>query len=216
MVSHYDQEFRLWFITLLGNTAYGASVDAREEIADGLTESYKENENRVYHSHRHIIEMLDFIETSTKYGNADLIYAWFYHDCVYGTGTGDDEKLSAERFAADAKILKFPEWMTERICHYIMMTKHGSSLPELWNERLIADCDLWILASPFKRFKEYDEEIRMEYLDIKDEVFNRERLKFLQGMLEREAIYHSNEFRIPYEAKARINIKKIIKDKYTG
>ena len=74
------------------------------------------------------------------------------------------------------------------------------------------DIDLAILGQEQDIFKEYEDNIRKEYIYVPKEIFNPKRSEILQSFLDRKSIYLTDYFKDKYEEIARDNLKKSIKD----
>ncbi|MGH9937527.1 MAG: HD domain-containing protein, partial [Blastocatellia bacterium] len=68
------------------------------------------------------------------------------------------------------------------------------------------DLDTSILGAPEEIYREYGRAIRKEYSWVPRPMYRRGRRKVLNGFLEREHIYHTEEIRAAYELQARLNI----------
>lgn len=86
------------------------------------------------------------------------------------------------------------------------MTKHHalSSTPE---EMLMLDCDLSILGTITRDYKEYACAIRQEYSVVDDTIYRQKRSQILQSFLERSSIFQTPLFHQKFEIQARKNIQ---------
>jgi predicted metal-dependent HD superfamily phosphohydrolase len=94
--------------------------------------------------------------------------------------------------------------------HLILATRHDGS-PPAGDAALLVDVDLAILGSPAERFDEYEQQVRQEYSWVPGFVFKRKRAEILEGFLRRPALYHTEHFRSRYEAVARANLTRSIR-----
>ena len=92
----------------------------------------------------------------------------------------------------------------------ILATKHD--VPPLNHDaRFLVDIDLASLGYPEREFNKNTARIRAEYNWVSKETFNRERAKLLQSFLDRPSIYLTEFFHNKYEAQARKNLARAIK-----
>jgi predicted metal-dependent HD superfamily phosphohydrolase len=71
---------------------------------------------------------------------------------------------------------------------------------------LLLDVDLSILGRAPSLFDSYDRAIRAEYQFVPDKQYREARTCILSGFLNREFIYHTDDFRRQYEQQARANL----------
>jgi len=203
-----DSEFNFdrWEQLVLRTT--GAACNRK--IFDSLYAAYSEP-HRAYHNCRHISDCLHALDESDRDGvnlNEVELALWF-HDVVYDTRAGDNEAKSAQ-WAKDSleELNCRPESVT-RVVQNIIATSHQSD-PVAPNEQLTVDIDLSILGQPQARYDEFEASIRLEYEWVPTDVFNATRRTILEGFLQRERIYSTEEFASRYEARARANLVRAI------
>ncbi|NHN24532.1 hypothetical protein FIA58_002485 [Flavobacterium jejuense] len=164
---------------------------------------------RRYHNLTHIEAMIDSFTSYKEYLEHpnEVLYAIFYHDIIYKTTRKDNELKSAE-YAL--KIL--PEnIILDKILVYDMICatqlhQHNSIQDVNW----LIDFDLKILASDWKEYQMYCQQIRKEYNIYPDLLYKPGRKKALEHFLENDFIFQTEAFRTQYEDKARENIKQEI------
>ena len=133
-------------------------------------------------------------------------FAIFYHDIVYDVSRNDNEEKSALRCEKRLNYLGVSTKLKNQITQLIRETKtHKASSA---TNALFLDADLAILGSDWKRYKEYLQNVRKEYLIYNDDVYNLGRKKVLKQFLKQERIYISEYFYERYEQQARKNIEQ--------
>ncbi len=169
--------------------------------------------HRFYHNLTHIdhcLRELSSVKSFAKdYDSLEL--AIWYHDAVYETRKDDNEEKSAELAKEICEKNNFTDDFTTRIYKLILSTKHCGE-PNDPDEKIMLDIDLAILGQEQDIFKEYEDNIRKEYIYVPKEIFNPKRSEILQSFLDRKSIYLTDYFKDKYEEIARDNIKKSIKD----
>jgi len=168
--------------------------------------------HRFYHNLTHIdhcLRELSSIKSSAKdYDSLEL--AIWYHDAVYETRRDDNEKKSAELAKEICEINNFTDDFTTRVYQLILSTKHCGE-PSDPDTKILLDVDLSILGQEEDIFKEYEDNIRKEYIWVPSDIFKAERKKILQSFLDRKSIYLTDYFKDKYEIIARDNLKKSIR-----
>jgi predicted metal-dependent HD superfamily phosphohydrolase len=96
-----------------------------------------------------------------------------------------------------------------------MATRH-SVLPQTPDENLLVDVDLSILGSAPARFAEYEAQVRAEYDWIPAAQFRARRAAILEGFLRRATLYRTEHFQRLYEAQARQNLEKSLREMRRG
>lgn len=183
----------------------GANPDP--EIFHLLDTLYSEP-TRFYHDKSHISECLtQFQKYRAKAENAaEIEIAIWFHDAIYDTKTGDNEEKSAELAEERLSLVKVKPEVIGRVVDMILATKTHQVTTS--DSKLMVDVDLGILGTPHDIFETYDRNIRKEYSWVPEEIYLPNRAKILQQFLERETIYHTNDLRNLYDAKARENLAR--------
>jgi predicted metal-dependent HD superfamily phosphohydrolase len=180
---------------------------AANEIGQELEKRYGEP-HRSYHTIDHIESCLAWLDWA--YGQAqrpaEVELALWFHDAVYDPTRGDNEERSAalaeELFHAHGA----PADSVERIVEMIRATKrhqasHGDAA-------LVCSIDLAILGAEPGRYARYETAVRLEYGYVPENAYREGRRHFLQGLLERPAIYANPAVRDVLECAARENLRK--------
>lgn len=167
-------------------------------------------EHRHYHNLHHIEHLLFLAgEHKTIINNYDIFrFAIWFHDIIYDPKKRINEEMSADKAFTILSYFSLPIKSIEEVAAMIIKTRHQISISEYESEdvHFFLDCDLEILASDRERFDEYRSQIRQENLWVGDK-YNQLRSDFLNEMLNKEFIYHSETGREKWENKARENIK---------
>jgi predicted metal-dependent HD superfamily phosphohydrolase len=192
-------------------SAWERTLPGRPGLGEALLADW-DGEGRHYHTSVHLAEVLERIEeldagSARPAGEArPLRIAAWYHDVVYEGVPGRDERLSAERAAADlAGVL--PQEELERIRRLILATADHSAASEerLWP--VFHDADLGILAAPPDRYRRYSESVRLEYAHVPEEAFRSGRARILRGLLREGGLYLTETARRGWEPAARRNLE---------
>lgn len=166
--------------------------------------------HRHYHCGNHIDDCLARIDlAAAALGRSDDVeMAIWMHDVIYQTGDPDNERLSADWFAAQAAGAFSPERI-RLIEGYIMDTTHQQP-PTDDGAKFVVDVDLSGIGMPKQQFLRDGENIRKEFPDLSEAEFIRGQSMFLQKLLDRERIYYTPFFYDLCEARARQNIGDLL------
>lgn len=91
-----------------------------------------------------------------------------------------------------------------------MLTKHNSPANDAQGQ-IILDVDLAILGQIPARFDEYERQVRIEYAWVAETEFRKGRATVLRTFLQRDWIYGVAVYRAKYEAQARQNLERSLK-----
>jgi pantetheine-phosphate adenylyltransferase len=175
-------------------------------IIKRISEVYSQN---AYHNYDHIIFMLEMLDMEKKYLDDNIMYlAAIMHDLDRSV-----EKCAKEAAAiikSYGSKLSTSESHKDRIERLILATAHSRDvkLVELMkeDEKILASIDLMILASNSEDYNNYANNIRKEYNDFSDEIFNQSRKQFLESMLSKNVIFPSEDYEAKYGIIARQNM----------
>jgi predicted metal-dependent HD superfamily phosphohydrolase len=152
-----------------------------------------------FHQYRHLLTRPLLVQLAI----------WF-HDLVYDPTRTDNEKESAKQAR-----LMLAEWpLTAEEVSFIETlildtVRHTASLPKLDNQ-LFLDMDLRILGSEPDEYEQYASQIRAEYQQIPESLYQPGRIQVLRRLLSRPRLYGTEIFFQTYEAKARQNVAEEI------
>lgn len=178
----------------------------------GLVAAYAEPA-RAYHTAEHIRDCLSQFDLSSNTAQrADEVEAaiWF-HDAVYLPAGSDNEDRSADLARTALAGSGVPPEVTGIIAGLILATRH-LTVPSEPDAALLCDIDLSIFGSPPGVFDEFERRIRREYAWVPESVYRSARSEILQGFLGRRFIYQTGYFRDRYEAPARANLQRVLKE----
>jgi predicted metal-dependent HD superfamily phosphohydrolase len=189
----------------------GARGDGLRVFAD-LVAAYAEPA-RAYHTAEHIRDCLAQFDLSRSTAlQADEVEAaiWF-HDAVYRPGSGYNEELSAEAARSALGQAGVPPEVTDRIAGLVLTTRH-LTIPSEPDAAFLCDIDLSIFGRAPEAFDEYERRIRREYSWVPESVYRSARGEILEGFLRRRFVYQTGYFRDRYEAQARANLARALKE----
>jgi predicted metal-dependent HD superfamily phosphohydrolase len=187
-------------------------IDAPARKALGVRYS---GTDRHYHGTTHIEALLSLArEYRAALSDPQAVEAaiWF-HDAIYDSRRNDNEQRSAE-LARDMLVGRMTGERLGRIAAMIEATA-THELPSfegdaLRDAALFLDMDLSILGAEPQAFDAYEDAVRREYGWVEDVAWNAGRAAVLKKFLAREHIFHTEEFRGRFEAKARANLERSI------
>lgn len=184
----------------------GAQVNGG--LMNQLVAAYSE-QHRNYHTLQHLRECLahaDAVRTLAR-RPAEVELALWFHDAVYDPSRTDNEARSAQWAHASVLAAGCDAAIADRVSALVLATA-GHHASDDVDTQLLLDIDLSILGSSYSRFDEYERQVRMEYAHVDDAAFRAGRLKFVDGMLARPAIYGTQVYREALEPRARENLRR--------
>lgn len=167
--------------------------------------------HRHYHNLSHIVELLKQADELMNNSNFNSIhkaiikYSIFFHDIVYNPQNRDNEKLSAELFMEFAQELNLTQVIFEGVYESIIATANHSEKPKFEITEYFLDLDLSILGAEPSKFESYEDQIRQEYNFVPEEIFNIERSKIMQKLVNP---YKTEYGKQKYGSQALFNLKK--------
>jgi len=201
----WDDLFRPWI----------PSAERRLETYQHIIHPAYTESHRSYHTDKHLEQCFNVVDRYIPYvQDLDaIVLALFFHDIVYDPTAKDNEEKSAQRLAELAAQLNVPPSVKDRACHAIMATKHKAKDPRDLDtiSRYVVDVDLSIFAVGLQGdYDRYTWDVRAEYKFVPDRAFKEGRATFMEGMLQRSAIYFSDLFYSEFEETARNRIEREI------
>lgn len=186
------------------------------ELMDDVIIKYSVK-SRYYHNLHHIQGMCSLLEYNAEHilDYNCVFLSIIYHDIIYNVKRNDNEEKSAEYFRKKiAPLLKLPKHQVDKICLYILATKHNLTADNLLgvdsDVKFLLDFDLEILGyCNSENYKIYSDNIRKEYKIYSDEQYCIGRKMFLEKFLSKKDIYLTEEFR-KIEKNARKNLQNEI------
>jgi predicted metal-dependent HD superfamily phosphohydrolase len=187
---------------------YGCETTCAEIVLDELLRAYSEP-NRLYHAIDHIGSLLSQLE---EHGNAVIdsdavVLAILFHDVVYNPLRHDSEEKSAALAGERLAFLGFPGGVIAKVEQYINATKHAQDFVTAdCYLAVLLDLDLSTLAAAPAEYRAYSQANRREYAHVPDELYRPGRRRFVEGFLERQLIYRTDQLHALWEERARANI----------
>jgi len=190
--------------------------NALSEDYRNLINIYYNESHRKYHTFKHIdnclneLDIIGRLKLIDEHNYALISYAILFHDIIYNPKSNKNEEDSVDialNYILNQTVI--PKNDLNKIIEMIIATKHNKIYHDI-NINYLLDIDLSVLGYPEKEFLEYEEGIRYEYSFVDDYTYRRERIKFLQGILDRKDIYITDYFRNKYEENAIKNIIELI------
>jgi predicted metal-dependent HD superfamily phosphohydrolase len=183
----------------------GAQGSGRSVFAH-LATAYAEPA-RAYHNGEHIQDCLTQLDLSRELArHPDEVEAaiWF-HDAVYQPGSIDNEDRSARLAEIALVACAVPLESARRVADLVLATRHVT-VPQDPDPQLLCDIDLSILGREPPVFQGFEQSIRLEYAQVPEPEYRRERGAILARFLRRKVLYQTEYFRVRYEEQARINL----------
>jgi len=181
--------------------------EGSRELWQQLKDHYQES-HRHYHTLGHLsqcLRELDGAKNHVKEFQAAEMALWF-HDVIYVYGASDNEARSADFFRAAAGDQMPPEFV-ERVCEFIMATRHtGSAQDDA--VALVVDIDLSGFGLPWEDYLRDSSALRLEAPEIGDAQYYEGKLRFLDELQRWPSLYQSPYFRDRLEKRAQANITR--------
>lgn len=189
---------------------------APEPIFDELIRRYQEP-HRAYHTLDHIqdcLRQLDLMRDLAEHADEIEMAVWC-HDVIYDPRAADNELRSAawaEKALTEGGI---PADVIARVQSLILATQHLTP-PDQIDAVLMVDIDLSSLGHPAAEFERGNAAIRQEYQWVPELAYREARAKVLESFLARPAIYQTAWFHDRYEAQARQNLTRAVRNLRTA
>ncbi|PMD13482.1 hypothetical protein NA56DRAFT_651794 [Hyaloscypha hepaticicola] len=178
-----------------------------------LLSTYSEP-HRYYHTITHIYTMLQHLSSSlpmisnpTAVGLAIIFHDWEY---IPHSPPRWNEEQSILHFSVFAEELNLPPPLTTTVKKYITATI-SHTLPEEDKEdedfKLFLDFDLGVLGRERSEYTVYMRQIRREFNQFTDDMYQHGRKAVLERFLERERLFFSEEFFERFEETAKGNLR---------
>lgn len=193
------------------------------ELGESLLQAW-EQPHRAYHHSGHLSQMLadlDRLYTHRAQGVtplASILAAWF-HDAVYESAPGEDERRSEQLAGASLEPLVAAGLLSGeelQMVSFLVRATATHELPEsaelpavyeVTDIQFFLDADMAILAADSAHYRRYLRGVRSEYSHFDDEAFRTGRTTFLRSILERERIFLSEQAYKLWEEPARTNLR---------
>ncbi|CEK09906.1 HD domain-containing protein [Legionella hackeliae] len=188
-------------------------IGCDREIAQkwwGILKHQYTQKNRFYHNLSHIdylITLYTDYYRFLKLPHLVLLSIWF-HDAIYQATEKNNEEKSNDFFLDFAKESHLDNEDTHRISNFILATKThlvDSSLQDENDLLFFLDFDLAILGASAEEYKNYVQQIRLEYKHLTLKKFCLERIEVLKSLLAMQ-LYKTEVLREKYLKSARYNL----------
>ena len=170
---------------------------------------------RAYHNLNHLEEMLVHLAKHPP-PKDPLVFgiALVYHDIVYKPTRSDNESRSAD---SATRLLEaqgtFSQERIDRCREMILCTKdHLPSEQDDGDEALLIDLDLAVLARKPADYDRYTAALRKEFWMVPGFVFRNGRRNVLTSLLDRPKIFRTEKGYADYEAPARENLWRELRE----
>ncbi len=183
-----------------------------EPVLSEILRAYQQP-HRVYHTLVHVQDCLTQFDSVRHLveREAEVEMALWCHDVVYDPHAADNEAQSA---AWASRVLCQGGVAAEVIACIevlILATQHHT-LPDQPDAALVMDIDLSILGRTPVEFDRYEAAIRQEYHWVPEPTYREARSKVLESFLARPSVFQTPTFRNRFEAPARHNLTRSIRD----
>jgi len=177
-----------------------------KKIAEDLVEQYSSSSRR-YHGLRHIAQCLKELDSmrDDSIDRDSIELAIWYHDVVYVPGSGENEKMSAQKMVKD--LSQFESKLSiEKVEQMICATNHDGSDTYDKETNILLDIDLSILGQRHQDYESYRYGVRQEFRGYSRLTFSHGRKNFLRNLLA-GPIFHTQFMKQKYEKAAIKNIE---------
>jgi predicted metal-dependent HD superfamily phosphohydrolase len=183
-----------------------------ETASIALAQCYSEK-GRFYHNLKHLENCLtEFHEIEANITDSyAVIMALLFHDLVYDSKAQQAFANETASWELAKQICQLNEPQHSAIKNHILHTSHSYSGDKNADTDYVCDIDMAILGYSEPEFQQYEANIRREYAFASDSQYIAGRSHFLQSLLESAAIFKTGYFYNKYEAAARANITRLIK-----
>ncbi|MCJ7451243.1 MAG: hypothetical protein MUO39_02040 [Steroidobacteraceae bacterium] len=180
-----------------------------EHVCQVLLDRYAEP-GRHYHNLDHVEHCLGQarLVTGLLPDTSALKLAIWFHDSVYNPLARDNEARSAALFRELASpVMTSP--IEDDVERLVLVTQAGQ-LPQRDDESYMVDIDLSSFGLPWEPFLADSLAVRAERPHLTDEQYAVQQSRFLNGLLQRDAVFTTEFFRKRYEEFARSNISRYL------
>lgn len=189
----------------------GADRTIAKRWFDRLDQSYRESHRR-YHTFQHLeecLEELDEIEGDEERLALMEVALWF-HDVVCEPGSRNNAVASAVLAKEFLLECQASESVVEFVRDMILATQDHQAKDDP-DAAIVIALDLNIFARSPQRYAAYEKLVCEENAATPTAEYAAARIAWLQGFLDRPAIYESETMRDIYEEQARFNLEEGIK-----
>jgi len=166
--------------------------------------------HRRYHDAEHLADVLagvDALAGDAADAAAVRLATWF-HDAVYDSNPGSDERRSAELAAEVLTALGVPQERVAEVARLVRLTEHHDPVAGDADGAVLCDADLAILAAEPGRYGRYVAAVRAEYGQVPEPMFRQGRAMVLRALEAMPRLYRTAAGRERWEAAARANVAR--------
>jgi predicted metal-dependent HD superfamily phosphohydrolase len=186
--------------------AFGVAPAAAYPVFDRLANAWAEP-HRHYHTLWHLDEVLRVVGKLRDYceGPAAVELAAWFHDAVYDTHAKDNEEQSALLAERELATLGVPANITRHVAHLVRATTHTDADVDR-DAAVLLDADLAVFGAAEDRYRQYAEQIRLEYSWVPHADYRTGRARVLESFLKRNRIYRTERMHVAGDEAARRNL----------
>jgi predicted metal-dependent HD superfamily phosphohydrolase len=169
---------------------------------------------RHYHTQAHIDALLRHLQTHQALAREPRLIeaAIWFHDCVYDPKRDDNEARSAAIAREELTSLGWPAHAVDRVEALVLATHKHDAAADDADAWLFLDLDLSVLGQPWPVYDAYRQAVRQEYRHVLGPLYRMGRRRVLQRFAEREAIYRTPQLHALWDAAARANLQRELKE----
>jgi predicted metal-dependent HD superfamily phosphohydrolase len=198
-----------------------------EAVFDRLMLAYGET-HRAYHTIAHVSHGLHLLggvvdEGHTEHSRALVRTAYWFHDAVYAQGPlVSNEAQSAKLLLEACEQMGIVKNLAQIMSDLVLLTKKHELPPSgtledplghMWLSEMMIDIDLAILGTDAYTFAKFERDVRAEYNWVPlESLYVSGRKKVIAGFLARLHIYHQPKAYVRFEAAARRNLSRLLRD----
>jgi len=165
---------------------------------------------RAFHDAHHLRQCLHALEELGGTDRAEYLALWYHN--VVTTGTrGHHEQASAAVAATELLGAGFPWIEVGLVARLVLVTADHHPRPEVPGSDRICDADLSGLALPFAIVEEAFAQRSAEMTELTDAERDARLRDWIEGMLERERIFHTGYGAENWEQPARENLTALLR-----
>lgn len=171
------------------------------ELGERLLQAW-EQPHRAYHHSGHLSQILADLDRlySGRTPLVSTLAAWF-HDAVYESVPGEDERRSEQLASASLEPLVAAGLLSGDELQMVCLLVSATATHELHEPTNL------LTGYEPARYRRYLRGVRSEYSHFDDEAFRTGRTSFLRSILERERVFLSHQARQLWEEPARTNLR---------
>lgn len=166
--------------------------------------------HRHHHNRRHLDEVVAALGTlrdaGVEFDARPVVLAAWFHDAIYEPFSATNEEDSAD--LARALLADDPD--RDEVARLVELTKTHEPSADDRNGVALSDADFSVLGAGADRYDEYVADIRTEFSQVPEEIFQTKRRELLIEFLGRTRIFVSDAAHEKWEALARANIAREI------